>query len=60
MSDDTPSVLPADSQAAVDDAPRFKLLGSLESDLTAEEIGDWIDENRRHQAALAQAKFTDL
>lgn len=38
----------------------FKLAGSIQSDLTAEELGEMIDQMRREQAELVRKKFADL
>jgi PHD/YefM family antitoxin component YafN of YafNO toxin-antitoxin module len=38
----------------------FRLAGSIESDFTAEEIEEWIDQNRREQAELFRKKLDEM
>jgi PHD/YefM family antitoxin component YafN of YafNO toxin-antitoxin module len=41
-------------------AKPFRLVGSIESDLSADELEEAMEENRREQARLAEEKFRDL
>lgn len=41
-------------------AQPFRLVGSIQSDLSANELEEAMEENRREQARLAQEKFRDL
>ena len=42
------------------DAKPFKLAGSIQSDLTADELEDWLTQNRREQAEMARKRLDAL
>lgn len=42
------------------DAQPFKLAGSIQSDLTADELEEWLAQNRRDQAELSRKKLDSI
>jgi PHD/YefM family antitoxin component YafN of YafNO toxin-antitoxin module len=47
-------------QEAQKDAKPFKLAGSIQSDLTADELEEWLAQNRREQAELSRRKLDSI
>lgn len=52
--------LEAMTQEARKDAKPFKLAGSIQSDLTADELEEWLAQNRRDQAELSRKKLDSI
>ncbi|HLL47898.1 MAG TPA: hypothetical protein VK399_14400 [Longimicrobiaceae bacterium] len=52
--------LEAMTQEARKDAKPFKLAGSMQSDLTADELEEWLAQNRRDQAELSRKKLDSI